>query len=270
MTLHFAVFGHPVAHSLSPQIHELFGKQCGISLAYSITDTAARGFKDSFETFVALGGTGANVTAPDKSAAFDFCARHSNRAMRAKSVNTLVQRNGEWFGESTDGSGLLRDLRDRLDVDLHDLRVLLIGAGGAASAVAPALLDAGIAQLVVANRTRTRAYDLIDRLGDDERTRACTLDELASQGRFDLVVYAATPADAAQCATWPTGIVSDTSTFIDLNYGARALATLTWAAQAGVTNLSDGLGMLIEQAADSFEIWHGVRPQTTEVYSALR
>ena len=270
MTSHFAVFGHPVAHSLSPRIHELFAAQCGISLAYNTIDTGARGFKDSFETFVALGGTGANVTAPDKAAAFAYCIRHSNRALRAKSVNTLSLRNGEWYGDTTDGSGLLRDLRDRLELDLHDARVLLMGAGGAAQSVAPALLEAGVAQLVVANRTRAHAYDLIDALADETRTRACTWDELESQGVFDLVVYAAAPAEPAQCKAWPESLVSETGTFVDLNYGARALPTLTWAAKAGAKKLSDGLGMLVEQAADSFEIWHGVRPDTADVYKALR
>ncbi|QIK80933.1 shikimate dehydrogenase [Lysobacter sp. HDW10] len=270
MTAHFAVFGHPVAHSLSPRIHELFAAQCNIALAYSTTDTSTRGFKDSFETFIALGGVGANVTAPDKAAAFEFCTRHTHRALRAKSVNTLFQRNGEWQGDTTDGSGLLRDLRERLAVDLHDARVLLIGAGGAANAVAPALLDAGVSQLMVANRTRARAYDLIDALADENRTRACTIEELPSQGMFDLVVFAAAPADSAQCDAWPISMVSEGTTFIDLNYGARALPTLTWAAKAGVTRLSDGLGMLVEQAADSFEIWHGVRPETADVYAALR
>ena len=267
---HYAVFGSPVAHSLSPRIHAAFARQCGIALIYVPLDTAEVGFAATFERFAAAGGIGANVTAPDKAAAASVCARLSSRAQRAGVVNTLALTPTGWQGDTTDGIGLVRDLRERRDLGLYQARVLLVGAGGAARSVAPALLDADIAQLVVANRTRATAYDLIDALDAADRVRACTPDEVASQGAFDLVIHAATPADDGAQPDLPGSILADGATVVDLNYGARALPMLAWAARNGCARAFDGLGMLVEQAAESFELWHGMRPDTDPVYAQLR
>ncbi|PNS08590.1 shikimate dehydrogenase [Solilutibacter silvestris] len=266
---HYAVLGAPVAHSLSPRIHAEFARQCGIDMLYVAIDTAA-GFDVTLERFQRAGGIGANVTAPDKLAAAAAAQSLSPRARRAGAVNTLIWRDNHWFGDITDGSGLVRDLRERRDFAPFSKRVLLIGAGGAARAVAPALLDADIAQLVVANRTRANAWDLVDQLHDSERAIACTLEELPGLGSFDLVLSAVPPDEGDGVPDYPASILGDESTAIDLNYGARALPFLAWAKGHGCTRTSDGLGMLVEQAADSFELWHGVRPQTDAIYTQLR
>lgn len=271
MTLpHYAVLGAPVAHSLSPRIHAEFARQCGIDMLYVAIDTAADGFDATLERFQRAGGIGANVTAPDKIAAAAAAQSLSPRARRAGAVNTLAWRESHWHGDITDGSGLIRDLRERREVDLFHKRVLMLGAGGAARAVAPALLDADIAQLVVANRTRANAWDLVDQLHDSDRAIACTLEELPGMGSFDLVLSAVPPGEDGSIPDYPPSILGEETTAIDLNYGARALPFLAWARNHGCTRTSDGLGMLVEQAADSFELWHGVRPQTETVYTQLR
>lgn len=267
---HYAVLGHPVAHSLSPRIHTAFGQQTGIKLTYLALDTAEHGFSATLARFMAAGGLGANVTVPNKAEAVGEVRFLSQRARRAGVANTLVLRDGVWHGYNTDGSGLVRDLRERRGLDLHGMRVLMLGAGGAAQGVSPALLDAGIDQLVVANRTRSRAYDLIDRMNDEERTRACTLRELSDMGDFDLIIQATSAGHEGVLPTLPDLVPRPDTVCVDLNYGRPALSFMAWAHQHGVQQAFDGLGMLVEQAADAFEIWHGVHPDTESVYAQLR
>lgn len=267
---HYAVLGHPVAHSLSPRIHAAFGRQVGIALTYLALDTDELGLAGTLAKFAAAGGLGANVTVPDKAEAAGLAQVLSPRARRAGVANTLILREGIWHGDNTDGIGLVRDLRERRGLDLHDKRVLMLGAGGAAQGVAPALLDAGISQLVVANRTRSRAYDLIDRLDDAERTRACTLREIAGMGEFDLIIQATSAGHEGGLPILPDVTPTPDTICIDLNYGRAALAFMTWAHQHGVQQVFDGLGMLVEQAADAFELWHGQRPETEAIYTQLR
>lgn len=267
---HYAVLGHPVAQSLSPQIHAAFGQQLGIALTYLALDTEESGLAATLARFASAGGLGANVTVPDKAEAAGLAHVLSQRARRAGVANTLALRDGAWHGDNTDGSGLVRDLRERRGLDLHGLRVLMLGAGGAAQGVAPALLDAGIAQLVVANRTRSRAYDLIDRLGDAGRTRACTLREITGMGDFDLIVQATSAGHDGGLPALPDLVPRVDTVCVDLNYGRAALAFMAWAHQHDVQQAFDGLGMLVEQAADAFEIWHGQRPDTEPVYTQLR
>ena len=267
---HYAVLGHPIAHSLSARIHLAFGQQVGIKLTYLALDTAEHGFSATLARFGAAGGLGANVTVPNKSEAAGEALFLSPRARRAGVANTLAMRDGVWHGFNTDGSGLVRDLRARRGLDLHGMRVLMLGAGGAAQGVAPALLDADIDQLVVANRTRSRAYDLIDRLGDMERTRACTLREIASMGDFDMIVQATSAGHEGVLPTLPDLVPRADTVCVDLNYGRPALSFMAWAHQHEVKMAFDGLGMLVEQAADAFEIWHGVRPDSEPVYAQLR
>ena len=165
MTDRYAVFGHPVAHSKSPQIHASFGRQEGITIDYRAIDLAPEAFLAGLEAFAAEGGVGANVTLPHKETAFSVCTTLTARARRAGSVNTLLRKGDRWHGDTTDGIGLVRDLTDRHGLDLRGRRMLLIGAGGSARSVAPALLDAGITELVVVNRTPERADELIDAMG---------------------------------------------------------------------------------------------------------
>lgn len=265
-----AVFGHPVAHSLSPAIHAAFGRDAGIALEYAAIDATADGFPGALAAFAAAGGGGANVTLPLKEAAFALAASASDRARRAGAVNTLVRRGDGWHGDNTDGDGLVRDLADRHGIDLRGRRTLLLGAGGAARGVAPALLDAGIGELFVVNRTPERADALADALGLPGRVHARYLEDLPVLGAFDLVVNATSAARGGALPRLPMSLLGGHAAAVDLSYGEAALPFLAWARANGARNAVDGLGMLVEQAAASFALWHGVRPQTDAVYAALR
>lgn len=267
----YAVFGHPVSHSLSPRIHQAFARQTGIELQYTAIDAAPEAFAQVLDTFVASGGKGANVTLPLKEAAFALCATSSSRAQRAGAVNTLVRNDGRWHGDNTDGSGLVRDLTERLGLDLRGRRTLLLGAGGSARGVAPALLDAGVSELIVVNRTPERADALADALGEPERAHSRYWGDLADAGDFALIVNATSAArNGVYEMALPFSLSTPRTLAVDLNYGEAAIPFQAWARVAGCRDVTDGLGMLVEQAAASFELWHGLRPETAPVYAALR
>lgn len=275
-----AVFGHPITHSLSPRIHARFGQQTGIALHFEAIDATPETFPTALEAFAAGGGRGASVTLPLKEAALALCAEVSERARRAGAVNTLVREpaeGGRWRGENTDGSGLVRDLTARQGVDVRQRRTLLLGAGGAAHGVAPALIDAGIGELFVVNRTTARADALVDRLGLPGRVHSRYFEDLRALGEFDLIINATSAAREPATAEaggglpkLPTSLVGARTTCVDLSYGEAAIPFLAWARAAGAHHAVDGVGMLVEQAADAFKLWHGVRPYTDEAYAALR
>ena len=268
---HYAVFGHPVSHSLSPRIHAAFGRQTGIALDYLAIDAAPEGFAQALDAFAATGGKGANVTLPLKQAAFALCATTSERARRAGAVNTLVRNDGQWHGDNTDGAGLVRDLTGRLSLDLRGRRTLLLGAGGSARGVAPALLDAGVSELIIANRTSSRADALADALGEPGRAHSRYWDDLSNEGDFALIINATSASrGGTREFSLPFQLSTPRTLAVDLNYGEAAIPFLAWARAAGCRDVVDGLGMLVEQAAASFELWHGVRPDTAPVYAALR
>jgi shikimate dehydrogenase len=267
----YAVFGHPVAHSLSPRIHAAFAQQTGIALEYTAIDAAPHGFVAALDRFADDGGVGANVTLPLKEAAFAICTQTTDRARRAGAVNTLTRNEGQWHGDNTDGAGLVRDLTGRHGLDLRARRALLLGAGGAARGVAPALLDAGISELIIVNRTAERADALADALGEPERAHSRYWQDLGDLGDFSLIVNATSASRQDQGAfTLPFHLATPRTLAVDLNYGEAAIPFLAWARAAGCHDAVDGLGMLVEQAAEAFEHWHGVRPDTDPVYAALR
>lgn len=267
----YAVFGHPVSHSLSPRIHAAFGRQEGIALHYGTVDTPLEGFADALTAFAASGGVGANVTLPLKEAAFALCAATSERARRAGAVNTLTWRDGGWQGDNTDGAGLVRDLTRRHGLDLRGRRTLMIGAGGAARGAAPALLDAGIGELYIVNRTPERADALADVLGQPGRVHPRYLEDLASLGNFGLIVNATSATRGGTLPHLPGALLGGPRcAAVDLSYGEVAIPFLAWARASGAHDAIDGLGMLVEQAAESFTAWHGVRPETDAVYKELR
>ena len=268
---HYAVFGHPVSHSLSPRIHAAFGQQTGVALDYIAIEATAESFAQVLDSFIANGGKGANVTMPLKEAAFALCSVTSERARRAGAVNTLVRNDGQWHGDNTDGIGLVRDLTGRLGLDLRERRALLLGAGGSARGVAPALLDAGVSELIIANRTPERADALADALGDPERAHSRYWDDLVNEGDFALIVNATSASrNGGDEFALPFQLTTPRTLAVDLNYGEAAIPFLAWARTAGCRDVVDGLGMLVEQAAAAFELWHGVRPDTAPVYAALR
>lgn len=267
----YAVFGHPVAHSLSPRIHAAFAQQTGIALEYTAIDAAPHDFVAALDRFADDGGAGANVTLPLKEAAFAICAQTTDRARRAGAVNTLTRNEGHWHGDNTDGAGLVRDLTGRHGLDLRARRALLLGAGGAARGVAPALLDAGISELIIVNRTAERADALADALGEPDRAHSRYWRDLGDLGDFSLIVNATSASRQDQGAfTLPFHLATPRTLAVDLNYGEAAIPFLAWARAAGCHDAVDGLGMLVEQAAEAFEHWHGVRPDTDPVYAALR
>lgn len=266
----YAVFGRPIAHSLSPRIHAAFGAQLGIALDYRAIEAGRDEFAARVEAFAHEGGRGANITLPLKQDAPALCATLSDRARRAGSVNTLIRDSDAWHGDSTDGAGLLRDLRERHAFDARERRVLLLGAGGAARAAAFAFAEAGAHELVIANRTRERAVELAAAIGDGARVQACAPSELDAAGRFDLIVNATAAGHAGAAITLSRALLDAQTLCYDLSYGKAAQAFLNAARDAGAARISDGLGMLVEQAAESFALWHGTRPKTAPVLAALR
>jgi shikimate dehydrogenase len=265
----YAVFGHPISHSLSPQIHRLFGEQAGIALGYVAIDVAPEDFADAAHRFLAT-GHGANVTLPHKAAAFALAAERSAAASRTGSANVLTRRpDGRLAAHSTDGAGLVRDLAERQRCVLSGRRVLLLGAGGAARGVGWDLLDAGVEELIIANRTPDSAAALAGALGVT-RAPARYWEDLADLGSFDLIVQATSAGVLGQALALPHSLVDSHTVAYDLSYGTAAQGFLAWSRAAGAKLACDGLGMLVEQAADAFALWHGHRPQTEPVYARLR
>ena len=269
MSNRFAVFGHPVAHSLSPRIHAAFARQAGIALEYSAIDAEPADFASALATFAGNGGGGANITLPYKEAAFALCRNLSERAQRAGAVNTMTCHAGGWDGDNTDGIGLVRDLTDRQALDLRSRRTLLLGAGGAAHGVAPALLDAGIGELYIVNRSAEKADALADKLGLPGRVHTRYWKDLGNLGTFDFIINATSAGRDSLQMDLPFAIAGRRSLAVDLSYGEAATAFLAWARAAGCGRAVDGLGMLVEQAAESFALWHGVRPDTNPIHADL-
>ena len=270
MSGRYALIGHPVAHSLSPRIHAAFGAQCGIALEYGLIDVAPTGFDAAVAAFASAGGAGLNVTLPHKEAARALCATLSERARRCGAVNTLIRGSGGWHGDNTDGAGLVHDLTERHRLDLRARKVLLLGAGGAAHGVAPALLDAGIESLWIVNRSPERADALSDRLGEPGRVHTRYWDDLSNLGVFDMIVNATSAGRGAATMALPSSLATERTLAVDLSYGEAAIAFLSWARSQGCETALDGLGMLVEQAAEAFRLWHGQAPDTDPIYAELR
>lgn len=267
----FAVFGHPIKHSLSPIIHHDFAQQFGIELEYRAIDAAPEDFASAVQRFFEHGGAGANVTLPHKAAAFALARQHSTAAIRVGSANVLTpQADGSLAADNTDGAGLVRDMTERHDVDLRGHNALLLGAGGAARGVAWNLLDAGVQTLTIVSRTAARADALADAIGEPSRARTRYWEDLADIGSFDLIINATSAGVLGQSLQLPFALVGARALCYDLSYGNAAVDFLGWAKAAHARYAFDGLGMLVETAADAFELWHGKRPDTEPVYQSLR
>lgn len=268
----YAVIGHPVEHSRSPDIHARFAAQTGQSLDYGRLLSPLDGFTATVRAFADGGARGCNVTVPFKFEAWQLATRRSPRAQRAEAANTLRFDAEGWWCDNTDGIGLVRDITVNAGVALAGRRVLLIGAGGAAAGVLGPLIEAGPAELVVANRTTEKAQALVERHADLARDhavalRSATLD--APGTGFDVVVNGTASSLAGAGVPVPASVLRPGALAVDMMYGAGARPFLAWAAAHGATG-RDGLGMLVEQAAESFFAWRGVRPDTTPVLAALR
>jgi shikimate dehydrogenase len=259
----YGVVGNPVAHSRSPEIHAQFARATAQVMEYRRIEAPLDGFEPAVAAFRAEGGKGLNVTLPFKEAAYRYCERASERAQQAEVVNTLVFATTGVYGDTTDGSGLVLDLTRNIGVDLRGRDVLIMGAGGAARGVVPSLIEAGVARLVVANRTVARAQALAARFS----VSACGYDELEGE-RFDLVINATSAGLADTAPELPGSVFKPAALAYDMVYG-RDTPFLARARSAGA-RVADGLGMLVEQAAESFLIWRGVRPDTRSVLEGLR
>lgn len=271
----YAVIGNPIAHSRSPQIHAMFSQQTGKPLRYERLLAPVDGFAGAVADFVADGGLGLNVTVPFKLDAYALAADHlSPRARLAGAVNTLSWRDGVWHGCNTDGVGLVNDLL-RLGVRLTGAKVLLVGAGGAARGVLQPLAEAGCAQIHIVNRTAARAEELAaawHASGTSPQTRvtAGALATAAVRGGWDLVINATASGLQNAAPDLPPGLYANGAAAYDMMYGAQPTAFMQQAKADGAALTADGLGMLVGQAAESFFIWHGVRPDAAPVLTALR
>jgi shikimate dehydrogenase len=269
--MQFAVFGHPISHSLSPVIHQAFARQFGLQLEYTAIEAAPDEFAEAVQRFFAAGGQGANVTLPHKAAAFALAGKHSVQAIRVGSANVLTRLpDGSLAAHNTDGAGMVRDLTERHHVDLRGHDTLLLGAGGAAHGVAWNLLDAGVASLTIVNRSPEAADALADAIGEPGRVHTRYWKDLGNIGSYDLIVNATSAGVLGTSLRLPFSLAGARALCYDLSYGVAASDFLAWARTAGARYALDGLGMLLETAADAFELWHGRRPDTEPVYQSLR
>jgi len=266
----YAVMGNPVAHSKSPRIHKLFAAQTHQQMEYGAILVEPGGLAKAVAEFASTDGRGLNITVPFKEDAWALAAQRSPRAERAGAVNTLVLHgSGEHFGDNTDGVGLVRDLRDNHHTTLEDARLLLVGAGGAARGVVEPLLQEQPERLVIANRTPDKALELAAAFHDLGPVEGCGLPELEGQC-FDVIINATAASLSGKVPALPASIVTPQCWCYDMMYGDRPTAFMDWALAHGAGVALDGLGMLVEQAAESFYLWRGVHPDTAPVIAALR
>lgn len=270
MSDRYAVIGNPVAHSRSPFIHAHFARQTGQALTYETLLAPVDGFAAAVDAFRVQGGRGMNVTLPFKLQAHAYATRLSERARAAGAVNTMRFESNEVYGDNTDGIGLINDLTGRLACPLQDSRVLLLGAGGAARGVLLPLLQAGCRGILITNRTASRAIDLATGARDPRVTGAGFEVLDGSVEAFDLVLNATATGLGNEAPPVPTHLLAHARLAYDFVYAARPTTFMRQAGAAGCACVSDGLGMLVEQAAEAFVLWRGVRPFTHEVYGLLR
>jgi len=267
---HYAVMGNPIAHSKSPRIHTLFAEQTGEGLCYEALLVPEDGFAEAVTRFQRDGGRGLNVTVPFKQQAWELVDARSPRAALAGAVNTIdLQADGRRYGDNTDGVGLVRDLTVNHGVTLEGRAVLVLGAGGAVRGVLGPLLEQRPARLAIANRTPARALELVQLFADLGPVQGGGFPELAGQ-RFDVVINGTAASLHGEVPPLPDDLLRPGAACYDMMYGDRPTAFVTWAQAHDAAQALDGLGMLVEQAAESFLLWRGVRPETAPVIAALR
>jgi shikimate dehydrogenase len=265
----YAVLGQPIAHSRSPRIHSLFAAQLGVSLHYEAIEVSAQGLDEHLAGLYAQGYAGLNLTLPHKVAALALCESRSERAEQAGAVNTLLRGTANWRGDNTDGLGLVRDLRENLGAGIAGKRVLVLGSGGATRGIIAPLLAQQPAELVISGRNPWRPEELAAAFKTLGPIRPATHYALKGD-RYDLILNATAAGHRGEVPRLPQQLFAAGALAYDLNYGAAAEPFLHWARAQGAANCADGLGMLVEQAAEAFVLWRGVRPDTAPVLAALR
>jgi len=272
MTDRYAVIGNPIAHSKSPIIQNAFAAQTGQDMAYERLLAPLDGFRATVERFAAEGGKGLNVTIPFKLEAFDVASAATERATLAGAVNTLKRVGDAWHADNTDGVGLVRDLVHNRGVDVRGRAIAILGAGGAVRGIVKPLLDAGAASITVSNRTMPKAEAIATQFSRYGRVEAVA--PAALGGRVHAVVINATSlgmgGTAVDAFPFPGSIFAPGAFAYDLIYSDKPTAFMRWAREHGAAGAADGMGMLIEQAAESFALWRGVRPDTKPVFALLR
>lgn len=265
----YAVFGHPIKHSKSPRIHRLFAEQTGQALEYTAQDVPAEQFPTAVTRFFAEAGKGLNCTVPLKELAWNYADRKTERAQLSKAVNTLaLQSDGSILGDNTDGVGLVTDLIANHRIALSGQRILILGAGGASRGIILPILEQSPQTLVIANRTTDKAVKLVAEFHDKGFITGCGFDDLKDR-QFDLILNATSASLSGQLPPLPNGLLATDGNCYDLAYGNEPTAFVHWGLENRAAKSLDGLGMLVEQAAEAFFIWRGVRPKTRPVIELL-
>jgi shikimate dehydrogenase len=275
MTDRYAVFGNPIAHSKSPQIHALFARQTQQDMQYDRQLVEVGSFDADAGAFFSAGGKGLNITVPFKLDAFAFANALTTRAQQAQAVNTLAkQKDGSILGDNTDGVGLVADITLNLGWTLHGKKILVLGAGGAVRGVLGPFLSQQPQSLVIANRTVDKAHELAVAFATlapafQEKIHGCGYEQLGD-AQFDIVINGTSASLAGDLPPLPANLLAPGACCYDMMYGAEPTVFMRWARQHNAAHVADGLGMLVEQAAEAFALWRGVRPNTAGVIAELR
>jgi len=273
----YGVMGNPISHSRSPLIHRLFAQQTGQSIIYDAIHVDVGGFQQAVGNFMANGGKGLNITVPFKPQAFALVDSHSKSAQLAAAVNTiLLKPDGSLYGDNTDGIGLVRDLKDNYRITLSDKKILILGAGGATRGIIQPLLKAAVAEIIIVNRTLQKAQNIVAQFHTAEpelsvhRLRSIAYSDLSDKTGFDIIINATSASLANTLPPLPQHLLYTPSCCYDMMYASTDTIFMQWSKRCGVTQVVDGLGMLVEQAAESFKIWRGVKPNSKAVIDELR
>lgn len=265
----YGVMGYPISHSRSPVIHQLFALQTGQPIRYELLQVAPAKLEQAVRQFERTGGRGLNITVPHKTAVAALCDQLSERAQQAGAVNTLAFQDGEIFGDNTDGIGLVRDLETNLGFLLKGRRILVLGAGGATQGIVGPMLGRRPAAVAIANRTLERAEALLARFDHAPALSAHAFEAVPAAEPFDLVINATSAGLKGETPPYPEGAVDARTLCYDLSYSAKATPFVAWAREQGAGAAVMGWGMLVEQAAESFHLWRGVRPDTRPVLKQI-
>lgn len=262
----YRVFGNPIKHSCSPFIHQTFAINTKQALNYETKLVELDGFASAITEFIAEGGKGANITVPFKEQALAISDELSERARLAGAVNTLSFKNGKIYGDNTDGEGLVQDLL-RHNVQLENSQILILGAGGAAKGVILPLLAQKPTSITIGNRTFSKAEALIEQFNDN-KLKACGFEQV-SKTAYDVIINATSASLSGKLPTIPGSTITKNTVCYDMVYGKGLTLFLVWAKEQGAAKVIDGLGMLVGQAAESFRIWRGVKPEVKIVIEQL-
>ncbi len=265
----YAVMGDPVSHSRSPVIHRLFALQTGQSIQYELLQVAPDKLESAIRQFARTGGKGLNITLPHKSEVTRLVDDMSERASNAGAVNTLVFQDGEIFGDNTDGVGLLRDLQENLELTLEGANILILGAGGSTRGIISPLLEARPESLMIANRTLSKAQALAEHFSSEGPVTACRFDNVHTPPVYDLVINATSAGLKGETPPYPEDAISEDTVCYDLSYSMKTTPFSSWAKEHGAARSVMGWGMLVEQAAESFQLWRGVRPDTAAILKQI-